>query len=161
MAAIAIKMMLLYGITYRELRKIKWSDYEDRYGFIKINEFDVRLPKKLSVQLALMKDFVYQQTISNKEGLMFTDILGQPWADTTSYSGIPDYLGTLLGITSVSRIVKYGISQLLKAGLSDSIIKKMTGASDKLIQGCLLHEDEELNRLINNKLVTVDFYYQF
>lgn len=77
MAAIGIKLMMLYGITYRELRK-------------------------------------------------------------TSSSRIPDYMGMLVEITSVTSTVKYGISQLLKAGLSDSIIKKMTGASEKLIQGCLL-----------------------
>ena len=65
------------------------------------------------------------------------------------------------GVTSVTSIVKYGISQLLKAGLSDSIIKKMTGTSEKLIQGCILHEDSELNRIINNKLVTVELYYEF
>ena len=57
--------------------------------------------------------------------------------------------------------MKYGISQLLKAGLSDSIIKKMTGASEKLIQGCILREDSEWNRIINNKLVTVELYYEF
>ena len=61
----------------------------------------------------------------------------------------------------MTSIVKYGISQLLKAGLSDSIIKKMTGASEKLIQGCILHEDYERDRIVNNKLVTVELYYEF
>ena len=54
-----------------------------------------------------------------------------------------------------------GSRELLKAGLSDSIIKKMTGASEKLIQGCILHEDYELDRIVNNKLVTVELYYEF
>ena len=55
----------------------------------------------------------------------------------------------------------YGIGQLLKAGLSDSVIKKITGASDKLIQGCLLTEDDELKKIINNKIVMAELYYEF
>ena len=81
--------------------------------------------------------------------------------DITSYSGIPDYLATLLEITSVTSIIKYGIGQLLKAGLGDSVIKKITGASDTLIQGCLLIEDNELSKIINNKIVMVELYYEF
>ena len=48
-----------------------------------------------------------------------------------------------------------------KAGLSRFNSKKLTGASDKLIQGCILHEDYELNRIVNNKIVTTELYYEF
>ena len=48
-AAIGIKMMMLYGITYRELRKIKWNDYNEVYNCITVNDLEVRLPLKLSV----------------------------------------------------------------------------------------------------------------
>ena len=161
MAAVGIKMMLLYGITYRELRKIRWDAYDELYGNIVINGFHLRLPSRLSVQLKQMKYFITVNEITNNENLLFTDRSGQAWADITSYSGIPDYLDALIGVTSVTSIVKYGISQLLKAGLSDSIIKKMTGASEKLIQGCILHEDYERDRIVNNKLVTVELYYEF
>lgn len=161
MAAIGIKMMLLYGITYRELRKIKWEHYDEYYGFITINNFLLRLPPKLSRQLQQIKQFVYQYKIRNSEDLLFTDINGEPWGDITSSSGIPDYLGTLVEITSVTSIIKYGIGQLLKSGLSDSIIKKITGASDKLIQGCILHEDDDLINIVNNKIVMAELYYEF
>lgn len=67
----------------------------------------------------------------------------------------------LYGITSVTSAVKYGINQLLKAGLSDSIIKKMTGASETVIQGCLLQEDNELKQIINTKVLMADWYYEF
>lgn len=161
MVAIAIKMMLLFGITYRELRRLQWSAYDEKYGFINLNGFEVRLPRKLSVELKQLKAFVEQNGIRNAEDIIFTDNSGQQWADTTSNSGIPDCLEMLLGVKGVTSVVKYGISQLLKAGLSDSVIKKMTGASDKLIRGCFMHEDEELDKIINNKLVTVDLYYEF
>lgn len=72
-----------------------------------------------------------------------------------------DNMGALIGITSVTSAVKYGINQLQKAGLSDSIIKKMTGASETVIQGCLLQEDNELKQIINTKVLMADWYYEF
>ncbi len=160
-AAIGIKMMMLYGITYRELRKMKWDDYDEVYDCITVNGFELRLPLKLSIQLRNIKDFVFDKKIVNKEKLMFAGFRGEAWNDITSSSGIPDYMGMLIGITSVTSVVKYGISQLLKAGLSDSVIKKMTGASEKVIQGCLLQEDNELKQIINTKVLMADWYYEF
>lgn len=161
MAAVGIKMMMLYGITYRELRKIKWEHYDEQYGFITVNHFALRLPPKLSRQLQKMRQFILRNGIKNKEDLLFTDGNGEPWGDITSSSGIPDYFGTLIEITSVTSIVKYGIGQLLKAGLSDTVVKKITGASDTLIQGCLLTGDDELTKIINNKIVMAELYYEF
>lgn len=161
MAAIGIKMMMLYGITYRELRKMKWENFDEYYGFITVNSFELRLPPKLSRQLQHLQKFVFQNKLKSKEDLLLIDGNGEPWGEVTSSSGIPDYLGTLLEVTSVTSIVKYGIGQLLKAGLSDSVIKKITGASDKLIQGCLLTEDDELKKIINNKIVMAELYYEF
>jgi len=161
MAAIGIKMMMLYGITYRELRKMKWNDYNQMYDCVTVNGFELRLPLKLSLQLRNIKDYIFKKEIVNKDNLVFADFQGEAWNDMTSSSGIPDYMGALIGITSVTSIVKYGISQLLKAGLSDSVIKKMTGASEKVIQGCLLHEDNELKQIINTKILMADQYYEF
>ncbi len=160
-AAIGIKMILVYGITYRELRKIKWSQYNEECNTITINNFELRLPIKLSIQIRKMKHYVDSLPNEKRTDFLFTDINGQPWGEITSSSGIPDYLATVIDCTSITSIVKYGISQLLKAGISDSIVKQITGASDKLICGCLYNEDEELKRIINNKIVTVDLYYEF
>ncbi len=131
------------------------------YNCITVNGFELRLPLKLSVQLGNIKNFVFKRKIVNGKNLIFAGFQGEAWNDITSSSGIPDYMGALIGITSVTSIVKYGISQLLKAGLSDSIIKKMTGASEKIIQGCLLQEDNELKQIINAKILMADWYYEF
>lgn len=161
MASIGIKMMMLYGITYRELRKITWNDYDEFYNCITVNGYQLRLPLKLSIQLKKMKEFISTKKITNDDNLLFTDYFGEPWSDITSYSGIPDYMGALVEITSVTSIVKYGISQLLKSGLSDSVIKKMTGASEKLIQGCLLYDINEWKQIINTKIMMADQYYEY
>ncbi len=163
MAAIGVKMMLLYGITYRELRKIRITQYDDMRNTMNLNGYEIRLPYNLAIQLKRLKCFLEVNSISNPDGLLFiVDESGQPWGEITSSSGIPDYLGPLIGNTSVTSIVKYGISQLLRAGLNDSVIKRITGASDKLISGCIVHEEDgEMERIINNRLVTVELYYRF
>lgn len=161
MAALGMKMMLIYGFTYRELRKIKRNQYDSVRNTIIINGFEIRLPINLGIQMKRMKDFLNMNEIRNEKGFLFTNAQGEEWGEITSASGISDMLGSLIESTSVTSIVKYGISQLLKAGLNDSIIKQITGASDTLIRGCIVHEDEDIERIINNKLVNVELYYQF
>lgn len=111
-AATGIKMMMLYGITYRKLRKMKWDDYDEVYDCMTVNGFELWLPLKLSIQLRNIKDFVFNKKIVNKENLIFAGFRGEAWNDITSSSGIPDYMGALIGITSVTSAVKYGINQL-------------------------------------------------
>lgn len=61
MAAIEIKMMMFYGITYRELRKIKWNDYDEVYDCITVNGFELRLPLKQIISTKiLMADRYYE-----------------------------------------------------------------------------------------------------
>ena len=79
MAAIGIKMMMLYGIKYRELRKIKWKNFDEYYGFITVNGFELRLPPKLSRQLQQVQQFVFQNKVKSNEDLLFTDGNGEPW----------------------------------------------------------------------------------
>lgn len=161
MAALGIKIILIYGLTYRELRKIKLNQYDSIRNTITINGFELRLPINMSIQMKRMKDFLSKTEIKNEQGFLFVNAKGEQWGEITSSSGISDWLALLIGNTSVTSIVKYGIGQLLKTGLNDSIIKKITGASDKLIKGCIVHGDEEIGRIINCKLVNVELYDQF
>lgn len=41
-------------VTYRELRKMKWDDYNEVYDCITVNGFELRLPLKLSIQLLFL-----------------------------------------------------------------------------------------------------------
>ena len=158
-----MKMMLIYGFTYRELRKIKMNQYDPIRNTIVVNGFEIRLPINMGIQMKRMTNFMNDNEIKNKQGFLFVNVQGEEWGETTSSSGISDCLASLIESTSVTSIVKYGISQLLKVGLNDSIIKRITGASDTLIKGCIVHEDDEevIGRIINRRLVNVELYYQF
>ena len=68
----------------------------------------LKLDNKGRIEKGRDADFV----IVNKENLIFAGFRGEAWNDITSSSGIPDYMGALIGITSVTSAVKYGINQL-------------------------------------------------
>ncbi len=161
MAALGMKLMLIYGFTYRELRKIKSDQYDSIRNTITINGFEIRLPINMGIQMKRMKDFLDENKISNEQGFLFVNAQGEEWGEITSASGISDWLAPLIESTSVTSIVKYGINQLLKVGLNDSIIKQITGASDTLIKGCIMYADRDIERIINTKLVNVELYDLF
>lgn len=159
LAALAIKFMLMYGITYRELKNVKWQDYYEHTGQILLNGFKLRLPMRLGWELDRWHNFCKETT--RMDEYIFVDYSGKRWGDTTSTSRIPDYILPIIGSGAITSIVKYGIAQLIKAGLSESVIKKITGASDTLIQSCVQDTNESLVREINKRIVTVDLYERF
>lgn len=158
MAAIALKMMMLYGITYRELKKIKWKNYDDYYDLITINGFELRLPPELSLQMQKIKQFISDRDIGNSDGLIFTSISGDEWGKTTSSSGLPDYLKTAIGNSSVSSVVKYGILQLIKTGVNSAEITKLTGVQNNFIESCIDPTDKDIFLLVNRAVVNSDIY---
>lgn len=158
MAVIAFKMMMLYGITYRELRKIKWEHYDEEYGFITINGFELRLPPELSLQMHRIKQFISDSDIRNRDGLIFISSSGEEWGKTTSSSGLSDYLKTAIGDSSVSSVVKYGILQLIKAGINSIEISKLTGAQNNFIESCIDPADKDIFLLVNRAVVNSDIY---
>lgn len=161
-AAICIKMMLLYGITYRNARVLRVSQIDRARNEIGLGRFKLRMPVYLGKQMCRFLDYKEKKEIYNPEGYLFTDRRGKAWTGITSSSGIPNFLKYKFGITDVTGIIKYGIRQLLIAGLNDYVIKEITGASDEVIGGCIEKEDDEkVYREINNKLVTVELYYDF
>ena len=158
MAVIAFKMMMLYGITYRELRKIKWEHYDEYYGLITINGFKLRLPPELSLQMYRFKQFISDRDIRNRDGLIFTSSSGEEWGKTTSSSGLSDYLKTAIGDSGLSSVVKYGILQLIKAGVNSTEITKLTGAQNNFIESCIDPADKDIFLLVNRMIVNTDIY---
>ncbi len=88
LAAIGIKMMMFYGITCRELSKIKWENCDEYYGFITVNGFELCLPPKLTRQLQQVQKFVFQNKVKSNDGLLFVDGNGEPWGEITTSQGV-------------------------------------------------------------------------
>lgn len=163
-AALCIKLTILAGITYRQSRQIKFCSLNASKNTIAINGFNIRLPLELSVQFQRYAKY----RINHLPGeYLFVDPDGCQWGDATSDSGIPNFMKTVIGATNITGIVKYGLIQLIKSGVNDSMIMKLTGASRELLNNCLEDVQGDIDNMdpywdqyINSKLVTTQSYYK-
>lgn len=159
-AALCMKLIILTGVTYREARKLKINDLDAFRNTVVINDLRIRLPLTLSVQFQKYERY-HRHFI--KSEFLFVDSKGNQWGEATSDSGIPNFMRTAIQQTNLTGIVKYGITQLIKSGVNDSIIMKLTGASRELLNSCLIDVQSnnlEWEQYINSKIVTTECYYQ-
>lgn len=160
-AGICIKLMLLTGITYRVARSLSFKALDIPLNIITINDYRIRLPLNLSIEFREYKQICYKMKFNTEEGFLFVDYDGNQWGEKTPASGIPNFLNTVLGTTSITSIIKYGIKQLMLQDISDSVILKLTGASTNILNDCLQKENEESYdwfTYINSKIVRTDAY---
>ena len=159
-ALLGIKVMLLTGIKYNVLRKIKREDINISSAFLIINGLKIRLPIVLCSQL----NYLLSLNIKNKPKYLFVNFNGTQWGEKTQDSKITYVVFKYFGKSDTTGLTKYGISNLIKAGVNDSIIKKLTSANDTIIKDCLENsvESEPLfwEKYINSKLSNVDIYYK-
>ncbi len=160
-ACLCMKLMLLTGVTYREARKIEFKDLNAAESSIRINGYVIRLPKRLSIQFALYYDLRSQ--FGPESQYLFCDNDGKQWEGATSSSGIPTYMKTAIEETSVTAIIKYGISQLIKNRINDSVIMKLTGANKEVLNDCLdsnTSDENDWEKYINSRIVNTELYYK-
>lgn len=160
-AAIGIKIMLVFGVTYRQLRVIQISQVKEDIDTIELNGFNLRIPVRLSKQIYRYIQYKKDHGIKNESDFLLTNRDGVEWGTISSSSGIPDILKTELNTTDITGIVKYGIFQMVSAGINDHIIKEITGAGNDLVAACVQLGKSTLIDEVNNKLVTVELYYDF
>lgn len=159
-ATLCMKLMLFTGVTYRQVRKILFSDLNSRQNTITINGFRIRLPLNLSVQ--------FQNYQKYRESFILSDYLfinsdGSQWGEATSDSGIPNFMKTAISQTNLTGLVKFGIFQLIQSGINDSVIMRFTGASREILNNCLEDipgNDIYWEQYLNSKLVNTSKYYQ-
>lgn len=158
-ASLCMKLILLTGVTYRQVRKIMFADLDSSQNTVVINGFRIRLPLKLSLQFQNYQQYRVKFLHSD---FLFINFDGSQWGEATSNSGIPNFLKTAIDQTNLTGLVKFGISQLIQSGINDSVIMKFTGASREVLNDCL--DDVQNNifweQYINSKLVTTAKYYE-
>lgn len=135
-ACICMKLMILTGITYREARKLEIDNLNVMESTVNINSYIIRLPKKLSCQFNKYYKIREKYNLI-KNRYLFNTFNGDQWGDKTSASGIPSFLKTAILKTTILSISKYGIIQLIKCGINDSVIMNLTGASREIMNDCI------------------------
>jgi hypothetical protein len=158
-AAMCIKLMLFIGITYRVARVLKFSDLEMENNTLIVNGYTVRLPLKLSKQFKQYKELFRKKGFNVENGFLFLTLEGEQWGEKTSSSSIPTFLKSLLGQTSITCIIKYGVKQLILSDMSDNVIIKLTGISREILNDCSEPlDDDDFYSYINAKIVKTKIY---
>ena len=159
---LAIKLMILTGAKYSVIRDLKFNNLRLDENTITIQKYTIRLPINLSVQFRIFCKLRENILISSSDYL-FCNQDGSQWHKSI-YSGIADFLSVTILRMDTTGISKYGITNLLKAGVSIVEIENLTGAKGDLIRGCMpvgLESDaDKENRLMNMKLASSEHYYK-
>lgn len=156
--AMSVKLMLFTGITYRQIRVLRFSDLDFEDCSITINGYTIRLPQKYNRQIRGYRNKLSDCGFDVKFGYLFTTIEGEQWGEKTSSSGIPDFLRNHSNQSSITSVVKYGVTKLLLAGMSDNVVVKLTGVSRDILEDCVKPEEENMFCYINDKLLKNPLY---
>lgn len=159
-AAMCIKLTLFLGITYKVARMITFSDLDIERGTIKINDYIIRLPLEMNRQFKAYKRVFEIKNYNVVDGYIFITIEERQWGEKTTSSGIPNFLKTQLDQTSITSIVKYGVKQLIIAGISDNVIVRLTGISKEILNDCLqpVDDEDDIYMYINERVIKSPIY---
>ena len=159
---LAIKLMILTGAKYSVIRDLKFDHLKLDENTITIQKYTIRLPVNLSLQFRIFYK-IRKNVLNLSSKYLFCNQDSSQWHKSI-YSGIADFLSVTILRMDTTGISKYGITNLLKAGVSIVEIENLTGAKGDLIRGCMpidLESDiDKENRLMNMKLASSEHYYK-
>lgn len=155
--AMSVKLILFVGITYRQIRVLKFCDFDFEDCSVYINGYSIRLPRGYNRQMRKYRNKLMACGYDVENGYLFPTIEGEQWGEKTSSSGVPDFLRSNSEEPSITSLVKYGVTKLLLAGMSDSVVVKLTGVSRDILEDCI-KPDEDTFCYINEKILKHPLY---
>lgn len=161
LSALCIKLITFNGIMYRELREIKITNDISKFNKICINNFRITLPDNYNQQLKKYLKIRNEILIkNNKESeYLFITYNGEKLPGTTIISG---FLTTCTGRNDFNGLIKYAIRNMITAGINDSVIERLTGASKELIRQASYNENlkDEIywNRYLDSRMRNIELF---
>lgn len=135
-SAIIIKLVLLYGLKNEAIRRLKIKDYNDQLNDLIINNYRVRLPDRLAIQMKEYKkirsSFLVKYKIDS-ERLFFDDYNPNKELDNTKMFIV---LKRVTGNMQAGGVAKYAIIQLLREGIPAYIISDFTSYKEDVLDYC-------------------------
>lgn len=155
--ALAIKLIAFTGVMYRVLRNLELTSDIEIYNKICINNFRITLPENLTIQLKkyLLIRKMILNTNKKESKYLFIKFTGEQLPVQTNISA---FLATCTGRNDFNGLIKYAIRNMIMAGVNDSIIMKLTGASTELIQSSSYGEIKNWNRYLDSKIRNTDLF---
>ncbi len=142
-SSLIIKLVLLYGMKNEAIRKLKIRDYNDQLNDLVINNYRVRLPDGLAMQMKKYKEirtrFLKKYEIKS-ERLFFDDYdIGKELDNTKMYIVLKKVMGNM----QAGGVAKYAIIQLLREGIPAYIISDFTNYKEDVLDYCQEQVDAE------------------
>lgn len=142
-SAIIVKLVLLYGLKNDTIRSIGIEDYDEPLNSLIINNYRIKLPDKLAIQMKQYKkirEMYLAQFNITSEKLFFDDVNIDKRLDNTKMFVV---LNSTMGNTQAGSVAKYAIKQMLIDGVPVHIIREFTGYKMDVINHCQDLIDEE------------------
>ncbi|MBN3386848.1 hypothetical protein [Clostridium botulinum] len=159
---IIIKLILLTGTTYRNIRLINFSDLNNVHNTLSINDYVIHIPDKLSEQLNFYIDIRKNIIDSNNKqcSKLFINIDG---AEINKQNGlIHNKLKEIIGRGDITGALKFVIMQMIKKGINQNIIQSFTGIGDNIYNYCQNKINESKNmsssRYLDSKIRSLEIY---
>lgn len=142
-SSLIIKLVLLYGLKNEAIRKLKIRDYNDQLNDLVINNYRVRLPDGLAMQMKkykeIRKSFLKKYEIKS-DRLFFDDYDIEKELDNTKMYIV---LKKVMGNMQAGGVAKYAIIQLLREGIPAYIISDFTNYKEDVLDYCQEQVDAE------------------
>lgn len=148
MAAVAVKVIIFSGVSFRNLSRIRLIDFNKESKTIKISGYELHLPIDLYFQIK--KYIQIRSLIETNNSKLFVK------ADGTDIKGVSD-LGAALIISddekaTVTGVIKNTIIKMIKADIRLNIIMELTEMGWKIVKDCIDVVNEERNIQDNKDL---------
>ncbi len=142
-SSLMVKLVLLYGLKNEAIRGLKIKDYNDQLNDLIINNYRVRLPDGLAIQMKKYKEirrrFLEKYEIES-ERLFFDDYNSEKELDNTKMFIV---LKKVTGNMQARGVAKYAIIQLLREGIPAYIISDFTSYKEDVLDYCQEQVDAE------------------
>ncbi len=155
-SALIVKLILLTGMAYRTVLSLELKNLDIKHGIIIINGFEVRLPKVLQINIELYLELCSE--INPNQEKLFIEFDGNPMSNKTSTLFI--FIRTLIGRGDLNGILKYTIIKMIQAGISEDIIKRVTGVKNTIISDCVVRafDYKTATRHLDSKVRSLEIY---
>lgn len=157
---LVIKLMIFTGCDYVGLRELKADCLDVRKLKIDINTYTLRLPDNLGEQLILYHNIKNERNLHGNTFFVLCN--GQELSRQTS--DISYIIKNIIGREDTAGIRKYVITEMIRKGINQSFIMKLTGVGLTIFEDCQNTVNKErhveANRYIDSKMrdmITFDY----
>ncbi len=157
---LVLKLMIFTGCDYAGLRELESDCLDARKLKIKINTYTLHLPDNLGEQLILYQNIKFERNFKSDKFFVLSN--GQEIVRQTRE--VSYIIKHIIGREDTAGIRKYVITEMIRKGINQSFIMKLTGVGLTIFEDCqkMVNKERhiEANRYIDSKMrdmITFDY----